>query len=210
MQASPSQLPEDEEIILGIMYQDQSCLLALRDKHGPKVLGYLRRRFANLDEMDREHVFNLSLFKIWKTAKSFDSKKASLSSWFVLNARSVALTFLRGESKHKHDELTNDSKSDELIYDRIEYECPEEWYKDPEIDWQVQEMQRYIDELDGLQKAVILADIASGREADNEVLANTFKTSKATVYSTRTQVWKKLGERLDKLEAQRRKEKGKS
>lgn len=37
-----------------------------------------------------------------------------------------------------------------------------------------------------------------------------FKTSKATVYSTRTQVWKKLGERLDKVEAQRRKEKAKS
>ena len=109
-EANEAEMPEqdplaqvdDEDLALQMMEGDQDALRAAIKAYGPKVKGYLRKQFGDqLDQSERDYVFQQSLINFWERIRTYDTNKGSLRGWWIRIARNAAIDHIRGEKRHK-------------------------------------------------------------------------------------------------------------
>lgn len=101
---------DDDELALRMMEGDQDALRAAIKAYASKVKGYLRKQFGEqLDEHERDYVFQQSLIKFLSKINTYDTSKGSLRGWWIRIARNKALDHIEGvenyRAKYKAKEL---------------------------------------------------------------------------------------------------------
>lgn len=188
--------PDDEELAIRMMDKDQSALTEVLRLYGPKVKGFLKSKYKNLNKLERDEAFNRAAFNVWRFADRYDASKGSFSSWFTRIADRAALSLIRGEKKHLAVDLEYDPSYDPADDDE---DVPDVDSKEHKL---LEALHHFIyEELTGFEQVVAVNDFIAGGEADSGRLASLHGKSMNTVYATRSKVKKKITEWLTKTES---------
>lgn len=185
---TPIQEIDDETLILRMMEQDEQALAKVLELYGPRVNGYLRRKFGDvLREPELAEALNVAAFNLWRFADRFRPEKGSLRGWFITIARNAAKSLLRSESRHVAKELEYEPEYDPA-------DCSDDA---PPVDSKEHRRLKELDnilntKLTGFEQIVALNDFKAGGEADAGRLAAQHGKSKQMVYTTRSKVKKKI------------------
>lgn len=199
---------DDEDLALRMMDGDKEALRAAIKAYGRKVKGYLRKQFGDqLDEHERDYVFQQSLIKFWSKIDTYDTKKGSLRGWWIRIARNKAIDHIKGEERYR------------AKYKAAEIDDPADDNNDPCGDVELVEdskekkrLERVHDfihsALVGDERIVALNCFAIGGDPDIVRLAAKLGKSRAYVDTVKSKVKKKIvefvlsvegdGERKDK------------
>ena len=197
--------PDDETLVLRMMEKDEDALVEVIARYGPRIRGFLSVMFGDVfKKEEREEVFNIAAFNLYRFADRYDADKGSLKNWFIKIARNAAVSFLRKEMRCVAQELEY-----EPSYDPGE-DCAD---TTPPLDSReakaVEELDNIIhNKLKGFEQIMALNDYKAGGEADIGRIAAKYGKSKAVVSSTRSKVNKKILQMLTDWEA--RQPKGKA
>ena len=183
---------DDEELALRMMEGDESALIMALKTFGPKVRGFLRRQFGNqLDDSERDYVFQTALVKFWKGISTYDTTKGSLRGWWIRIARNTAIDHIRGEKryrvKYKAEELGDpaDDNHDECG----DVELP----ADSKEEKRLELIHDFIhNRLEGIEKAVALNCFAIGGDPDIVRLAAKLGKTRSYVDTVKSKVKKKI------------------
>jgi RNA polymerase sigma factor (sigma-70 family) len=201
---TPIQQIDDETLVLRMMEQDEQALAKVLELYGPRVKGYLRRKFGDvLREPELAESFNVAAFNLWRFADRFRPEKGSLRGWFITIARNAAVSLLRSESLHVAKELEYEPEYDPA-------DCSDD---DPPVDSKEHRRLKELDhilntKLTGFEQIVALNDFKAGCEADAGRLAAQHGKSKQMVYTTRSKVKKKITEWMREWDLRQRGKKG--
>lgn len=193
---------DDEVLALRMMEGDQDALRAAIKAYGPKVKGYLRKQFGDqLDEHERDYVFQTSLIKFWGKINSYDTSKGTLRGWWIRIARNKALDHIEGvenyRAKYNAKELDDpaDDKSDSCDDVELVSESKEK-----------KRLERVYDfihnKLVGDERTVAVNCFAIGGDPDIVRLAAKLGKSRAYVDTVKSKVKKKIKEFVLALEAE--------
>ena len=183
---------DDETLVLLIMERDEEGLRRLIAAHGPKVLGWLVKKYRGiLSRDDCLSILHEAAAKVWTKIDGFDDSRSSLGAWFLAIARNAAIDFLRGHGGQPvevREDLTGflDPNSEE-----------------DEPDSELAKVARALDDiiehrLSPQQRHIIRADLASGDTADGVWLAEQLQTTTAAIHTARNKAHKTIREELTK------------
>ena len=197
---------DEESLVLRMMDRDQSALAELLKLYGPKIRGYLRKKFGDvLKEPELQQALNCAAFNVWRFADRFDPAKGSLRAWFVRIARNAAFSIIRVEARHLAKSLEY-----EPAYD------PADDSEVPSADISDQDVRRLkaIDEfinntLSGFEKIVAINSFKSGGEADSTRLAALYGKTRGNVDVVKSKVKKKITQAMLEWESLQPVKKGK-
>lgn len=104
--------------------QDLEAFQALFEHFAPLIKAYARRVSdpAQADEFGEE-LAQETMVKIWLKAKSFNSEKASASTWIFTIARNTRIDLIRKNSKHSegsHEFDENTLEADDVWFDNMQ------------------------------------------------------------------------------------------
>ena len=156
---------------------------------GPKVRGWLRKRFGEvLSEIELGEAFNQATYNVWRFADRFDETKGNFGSWYLRIAYRTAQGILRRETKHLSRNLEYDPAYDPAV-DHSKDDRDRSYYSDE----CVSDLQAIVNgRLKGLQRAIVLADLLAGEQADSERLAEVQNTSVNTIKVSRNKARKNI------------------
>ncbi len=208
-EANDAEMPEqdplpqvdDEDLALRMMEGDQEALRAALKVYGPKVKGYLRKQFGKqLDDHERDYLFQRSLIKFWNKISTYDTSKGSLRGWWIRIARNQALDHIKGvenyRSKYKAEEL--DDPADDNNDDCGDVELVE----DSKEKKRLERVHDFIhNKLVGDERTVALNCFAIGGDPDIVRLAAKLGKSRAYVDTVKSKVKKKIVEFVVALES---------
>ncbi len=193
---------DDEVIALRMMEGDHEALRAAIKAYGPKVKGYLRKQFGvQLDEHERDYVFQKSLIKFWEKINSYDTRKGTLRGWWIRIVRNKALDHIEGvdnyRAKYKAAELDDpaDQKSDTCDDVKLVTESKEKKRLDRVYDF-------IHSKLVGDERTVAVNCFAIDGDPDIVRLAAKLGKSRAYVDTVKSKVKKKIKEFILALEAE--------
>jgi len=178
-----------QELADKIAAGDPDALLQAVTSFGPKICGWLRKRFGEvLSEIELGEAFNRANYNVWRFADRYDETKGSFGSWYLQIAHRAGQSILRREIRHLSRNLEYEPSFDPTIeYTQDRTDRP--YYSDECI----ADLQRIINEkLRGLQKAIVLADLLAGEQADSERLAEVHNTSVNAVKVSRNKARKNI------------------
>jgi RNA polymerase sigma factor (sigma-70 family) len=153
--------------------------------HGNGVRWTLRKEFSKvLDELQIDDAINQATLRVWRSAHRFDPSRGTLRAWFYAVARNCAKRVLE---RRRRDEVRYvddlDSAAERIVGE--EYTAPQQLRF-------AHDLRRCIDRLPPQQRAVILADLAAGGTATTEDLASELRTTRNSIYVSRTNARKSL------------------
>lgn len=202
----PEQEPQaqidDEELAVHIMDGDETALVAAMKTYGPKVRGFLRRQFGDqLDDLERDYVFQTALVKFWKRISTYDTRKGSLRGWWIRIARNTAIDHIRGKeryrTKYKAEEL--DDPADDNHDECGDVELP----ADSKEKKRLERIHDFIhNKLEGIERTVALNCFAIGGDPDIVRLAAKLGKTRSYVDTVKSKVKKKIKEFVLALEAE--------
>lgn len=198
---------DDETLLIRIaLEQDKDALSALIGRYGPRLKGFLTKRYGDtLREPEIAEALNRTFFNLWRFADRYKPEKGTFRGWLVRIAQNAALSIIRNEDRHQAKELEYDPSYDPT--DHCEGDAPECGSKDKK---RVDLLNDIIDNhLEGLEQAIAKADRAEGQSANAERLATIHNTSKNVIWSTRSQLKIKLRKMVLERESQDARQKGK-
>jgi RNA polymerase sigma-70 factor (ECF subfamily) len=114
------------ELLQRIGQKDQSALSALYDRYHKILFSFAYRILLSREET--EEVVADVFVQVWRTAQTYDPKKAKVDTWLFMLTRSRALDRLRRQSKGKKEQkiaqamptATPSLEHELLIQDRID------------------------------------------------------------------------------------------
>jgi RNA polymerase sigma factor (sigma-70 family) len=183
----PDGQPDDLALALQIMEGDRDGLRTLIRVHGPRVKGFLRRRFGDaLDDSELDEAFCRIVEKVWRYAARFDDRKGTLASWLIRIARNCAVSILSREQERDQHERQYDPEYDPA-------EDPSLGSAAEEVDVEPRTTQRLFKDLEDairklppLQQAIIRADLAAAdARADSQRLADQHDSTKNSIEVSR-------------------------
>jgi len=151
--------------------------------HGGRVARLLLERYRGLlSEDDVWDCVNEALFKVWQSAGTFDHRKGTLGGWLFTIAQRSVIDFLRGPHGRGRAQSLR------------EYDPPDGAEDEPTTETQarVALLARAVEDLPGLQCAIILADLAAGTQADDHLLARQHDTTVNSVRVSRLKAHENL------------------
>jgi RNA polymerase sigma factor (sigma-70 family) len=208
-EANDAEMPEqdplaqadDEDLALRMMEGDQEALRAAIKAYGPKVKGYLRKQFGEqLDEQERDYVFQKSLIKFWNKISTYDTSKGTLRGWWIRIVRNKALDHIEGvenyRAKYKAEEVDDPA---DYNHDR----CSDvELVEDSKERKRLERVHDFIhNKLVGDERTVAVNCFALGGDPDIVRLATKLGKSRAYVDTVKSKVKKKITEFVLALEA---------
>lgn len=192
-------LTDDEALAIRMAKGDEDALHVALQRYGSKVKGFLRRQFGEqLDDSERNYVFQEALIKFWERSAQYDRAKGSLRGWWIRIARNAAIDHIRGEKKFKADELEDlaDSSDDE---DDVSM---------PPDSLEMKRLDRIDDfihhQLKGIEKTVALNCFAIRGDPDSVRLAAKLGKTRGYIDTVKSKVKKKIYEYVLGLEASER------
>lgn len=192
----------DDALVSRLAQGDDTALVAILSRHGPRVKGYLRQQFGtSLRAPELEEVLNEAACNLWKSIGTYRSGGASLLGWFISIAHNAALDELRRGRRHRAGELTTEPAFRPTKASDCKDEGPAR-KAETAGDRRLRLMWHVITaELKGNQRAVALADLeAPSGKVDGKTLAAKLGIPVAQVYVTRSQARKRIRERVLRLE----------
>jgi RNA polymerase sigma factor (sigma-70 family) len=204
-EANEAEMPEqdplaqvdDDNLALRMMEGDEDALRAAIKAYGPKVKGFLRKQFGDqLDQSERDYVFQQSLINFWEKIRTYDTDKGSLRGWWIRIARNAAIDHIRGEKRRKTEEL--DDPADDNSDDCGDVELVEDSREKKRLD-RVHDFVH--NKLDGDERTVALNCFAIGGDPDIVRLAAKLGKARGYVDTVKSKVKKKIKEFVLALEA---------
>lgn len=197
---------DEIEIALRMMEKDQSALVELIRVYGPKVRGFLRKKFSeDLKEPELHQAFNRAFFNAFRFADKFKPEKGSLRGWLIRIARNAAISIIRAEERHLAKDLEYDP-----VYD------PADDCDDTSSDVDSKEHARLTalydfinNKLIGFERVVARSCFISGDEADTTRLAAIYGKSRQNVDTVKSKVKKKITQALLEWDSRQSGRKGK-
>lgn len=179
----------EQELAEKIAANDPDALQQAVASFGPKVRGWLRKRFGDvLSEIELAEAFNQATYNVWRFADRFDETKGNFGSWYLRIAYRAGQSILRRETKHLSRNLEYDPAYDPAV-DRSQDDRDRPYYSDE----CVSDFQAIVNgRLKGLQRAIVLADLLAGEQADSERLADVHNTSVNAVKVSRNKARKNI------------------
>ncbi len=163
--------------------------------YGPKVRWYLRKEFCGtLNEPEIDEAINLAAHRVWRWSKDYDEGKGTLRAWFYMISRSCALSVLRRESRQRRATEVEDWDHTTVLIAQPRREAPSPIHRKF-----IEDLRFCIDKLAPLQMSIIKADLRTGDVADAGELAKTHRTTKNSIYASRSIARKRLKKELIKL-----------
>jgi RNA polymerase sigma factor (sigma-70 family) len=188
----PEPHADDETVVLLIMERDEEGLRRLIAAHGPKVFGWLAKKYRGiLARDDCMSILHEAAAKVWTKIEKFDDSRSSLGSWFLAIAQNTAIDFLRGPG----------GQPLEVVEDPSGFIDPNS--EEDEPDSEAASAARALDDiiehkLSPQQQRIIRADLASGDTADGVWLAGQLGTSTASIHTARNKAHKTIREEFTK------------
>jgi RNA polymerase sigma-70 factor (ECF subfamily) len=198
--------PDDDTLVAEMQRGSGDALATVLRRYGPRVKGYLMRFRSRLPELDIDAALNAAACNLWRTIATYDSAESTLLGWFIRIAHNAALDELRKAARHAAGELTIEPelrpvKASEQKGDGAE----------TQTERRLRLMNHVITkELKGNMRAVAIADLIAGGDADRKELAGQLGIPVAQVDVTRSQARKRVRELVTKLEQAELKRAGKS
>ena len=188
---------DDEDLALRMMEGDQDALRTALKAYGPKVKGFVRKQFGDqLDQSERDYVFQQSLINFWEKISTYDTDKGSLRGWWIRIARNAAIDHIRGEKRHKAEAL--DDPADDNNDDCGDVELVE----DSKEKKRLERVHDFIhNKLVGDEKIVALNCFAIGGDPDIVRLAAKLGKARGYVDTVKSKVKKKIIEFVLALES---------
>ncbi|MCA8949345.1 MAG: RNA polymerase sigma factor [Planctomycetes bacterium] len=184
--SNPAPPEGDAEIVRLLRDRQQAGLHQLLAVHGPRVRGGLKRSFGDsLSAHEIEAAINQAAYRAWRSAESFAVEKGSLRAWFYVIARNASLELLRDQQRRRWETRGDDV---EQIATATAGEETGEALPPRFLDT----LRRCIAELPRLQRRIIEADLRTGDVADATELARELKTTKNSIYVSRSMARKAL------------------
>jgi DNA-directed RNA polymerase specialized sigma24 family protein len=186
----------DLQTVQLLKQRDQKGLHCLLATYGAKTKWYLRREFKqSLDDQGIHDALNQAAFRAWRFIATFDPDKGTLRAWFYKIARNAGLSILREQNKMRgHVQVDDWDLPSFLAMHHGDDAEPTPKHKQFLAD-----LWRCIQGLSPLQKGIVLADLKAGDVADAGDLAESFHTSKNSIYVSRSMARKALRQGLIRL-----------
>lgn len=190
---------DDDELVRGMREGRQGALRAVLTRYASRVRGYLRCRFGgSLPAPEIDAALNQAACNLWRTIGSYDSGESTLLAWFIRIAHNAAMDELRKERRHRAEELTAEPE-----FRPAKASAQEGRTEETASERRLRLMLHVINtELVGNMRAVALADVEAGGEADRKELAARLGIPVAQVDVTRSQTRKRIRELVERLEKQ--------
>ncbi len=177
----------DPETVRRLLERDPEGLRRLLEDHGARARLCLYREFPSLSELDVDGALNFGAMRVWESVRSFDPDRGTLRAWFYVIVRNAAVGILRREAKEgKHREAADPelvSGASTLDEARDSSERQQAFVAD---------LRGCITGLTPTQRAIIEADLRNGDVADGDELASELKTTKNSIYASRSMARKTL------------------
>lgn len=174
----------DSDVALMLMERSDEGLRLLLHRYSVRVKAYLRKRYGDvLADPELKEAFDEAVTRVWRFAHRYDESQGTLGAWFIRIAQRAAQTIVRREERHRHQDLTDDGDYDPAG------SVPEEECQPPDRknDRVLKDFEEEIENLKGLQKAIIKADLAAGDggTADAGRLAELHGTTRNSILVSR-------------------------
>ena len=191
---SPMALRDSETIRLLKQRQPEGLRQVLTD-YGAKVRWYLRKEFrGTLNEPEIDEAINLAAHRVWRWSADYDEGKGTLRAWFYMISRSCALSVLRRETRQGRHTQVEDWDRTTVLIAQPRAEPPSPTHRKF-----IEDLRCCIDKLAPLQMSIIKADLLTGEVADAGELAKTHRTTKNSIYASRSIARKRLKREMIKL-----------
>lgn len=185
----------DAETVRLLQARRPEGLRLLLESCAPKVRWILRREFgATLNEMEVDEVINLAAHQAWRAAESFELGKGTIRSWFYTISRNCAIKVIRREIRQRRHKEVEDWDGTALKIVQIDPVRPSVAHQKF-----IDDLRLCIDRLTPLQMSIIKADLSSGDIANAGELAKEHKTTKNSIYASRSLARKALKRELIRL-----------
>lgn len=186
---------DDETLNLRIQCQEPEALVRLLELYGPIARGYLKKRYGNvLCDADIMGVLTTAVSRAWQYGDSYDPSR-SLKSWFLRIVQTQAIDMLKDKKEHRGVAFNLDR------HDRPEV-CDEPI--DKKTKQRIEALERCIEKLEGKQKAIIQADLATDDVANAAWLADKLGTTANSIYVSRNKARENLRKCVTEHEKQPR------
>lgn len=186
---APTQTEMD--LALNIACGDEDALRVYIAQYGPKVMGFLRRRYPTI----WEDAWQETLIRLVNKINRFDPDKGSLRSWSIKLAQNRARSILRAEKKHPSAEAHEDIERDQRRPPQEE-QSPKQR---KQAERRAEQIREAINTLPPKDRRVIEADLAhpDGKAPAGE-LADVWDTTENAIHQARSRAKKRLREELER------------
>lgn len=205
---------DDDLLALRMSEGDKNALRRVLDLHAAKVKSILKRRYREtVQDLEFTAAINAAALAMWKAAARFDSRKGSLGGWFLTIAERKVLDIIdKGQIDREHfvqpaehfdppDPLAEEATDQEntLPTDRKHLQ------RLKQVRWFAE------NKLVGLQRAIVLADLASpSGQADSHRLAEHYGRAVNTIEVSRNKARKNLKTWITEWDSQQQRLQGKT
>ena len=175
-------------LILRLMERDEDALRDLADHCSSNTMCVLERKYYELlDASEFAAVLNQVVYNVWRSIGSYDPSKGSFDGWLYRIAEREVVNCLRQDKSGGAAAMLEFDPS-------VDGRRPDDSsFTDPPV---VKELLNVIENLSPLQKAIVLADLASGDKADDERLARMHGSTVPSVRASRSIARKKIREAM--------------
>jgi RNA polymerase sigma factor (sigma-70 family) len=181
--------PDDAEIVRSLRERDAAGLRLLLTVHGSITRTCVKKTFGDaLSDLEIDDVMNKAAFNAWRAADSFDPAKGSLRAWFLVIARNAGRGVLRSKQQRRFE-----TRGDDI--DGVAATATDEIPSVPPSGF-LAAVRACIEALPRMQRQVIKADLRSGDVANADELAKTLRTTKNSIYVSRSMARQTLKRRL--------------
>ena len=196
--SATSSVPDpDDDIVRLIRDRQDIGLRTLLERYGSLTQRALKRSFGNaLDDAEIDEAMSTASYNAWRAIASYEPGKGTLRAWFFVIARNACRVILRNRQRRPW-EPRSDAIADAPA--GAKGTADDESESSPRQSAFLAAMRSSIDRLPRLQRHVIEADLRTGDVADAEQLAIELKTTKNSIYVSRSSARKKLRKSLGEM-----------
>lgn len=181
----------DAKYIQRMLAKDETALAEMLADFAADVERSLKRRFREvLDASEVDEAINVAAVNVWRSASQFNPGKANLAGWFYKIAERELINGIRANGVHGVPLEIEPAEKERIGWLSTSVPANAQLLAD---------LNNIIEELPGVQKAVVLADLAAGERADDDRLAKRLKTSVNVVRVSRDRARKKIHDQLIEL-----------
>lgn len=198
---------DDGALIAAMQRGSHDALAAVLGKYASRVKGYLVNRFrVRLREPEIDEALNVTACNLWRTIQTFNPDESSLLGWFIRIAHNAALDEIRKHQRHAAEALAVEPE-----FRPAKASDRPDGAQETLTERRLRLMHHIIThELKGKMRAVAMADLVAGGEADRKELARDLGIPVTQVDVTRSQSRKRIRERVLQLEQSETSRAGKS
>lgn len=186
---------DDETLNLRIQCQEPEALARLLELYGPIAKGYLKKRYGHvLCDLDIVAVLTNAVSRAWQFGDSYDPSR-SLKSWFLRIVQTQAIDMIKDRMEYRG-----------VAFDLERHDRPEVCDEpiDKKTKQRIEALERCIEKLEGTQKAIIQADLATDGVASAAWLADKLGTTANSIYVSRNKARENLRKCVTEHEKQPR------